>query len=377
MNILFCGDIMPGGVLAYQKEYIDKGVFAYMQKFDLRVGTLEAAIGTNLSYDKIKMQERCNIVYARDEDFFRIKEMGVNVVSLANNHVFDLGEEGLRNTIRLLEENGIQYCGAGMDIDEASKPAVAFIRNKSIAILACCMYGNVYLGHVEQAGKNKPGVNPLDIDRVVANVREAKRKYDYVFVMPHWGKEYQYFPMAECKMMAYKMIDAGADGVIGSHAHNIQPVIKYNSKYIYFGLGNFLFPDYYMQPPRPIWYPDEKVDLHSIKKVIGYPFPIEQPIISVWNGRSRIGMLAEFKFDKDSGWESKYRFSYLSADNVIYFYECFNVNLKRFRMYWMGKVIKSDLYGIFLKYYDSKFNLLRRSLHLFSRLLNINYDVKV
>ena len=167
MNILFCGDIMPGGVLAYQKEYISNEVIAYMQNFDLRIGTLEAAIGTNLSYDGVKMQKRCNIIYARDEDFFRVQEMGINVVSLANNHVFDLGEEGLRNTIALLEENGIQYCGAGMNIEEASKPAILSVENKSIAILACCMYGNKYLGHVELAGRNKSGVNPLDIDKFV------------------------------------------------------------------------------------------------------------------------------------------------------------------------------------------------------------------
>ena len=53
---------MPGGVLAYQKEYISNEVIAYMQNFDLRIGTLEAAIGTNLSYDGVKMQKRCNII---------------------------------------------------------------------------------------------------------------------------------------------------------------------------------------------------------------------------------------------------------------------------------------------------------------------------
>lgn len=368
---------MPGGVLAYQKEYISNEVIAYMQNFDLRIGTLEAAIGTNLSYDGVKMQKRCNIIYARDEDFFRVQEMGINVVSLANNHVFDLGEEGLRNTIALLEENGIQYCGAGMNIEEASKPAILSVENKSIAILACCMYGNKYLGHVELAGRNKSGVNPLDIDKFVMDIKEAKMKYDYVIVMPHWGKEYQYFPLPECKMMAYKMIDAGADCVIGSHSHNIQPVVKYNSKYIYFGLGNFLFPDYYMYPPRPIWYPNENVDLHLLKKVIGYPFPIEQPMLSVWNGRSRIGMIAEFKFEQNNIIESKYRLTYLSVKNVVCFYTCFNSILKKNRMYWMGKVIKCRFYVAFLRCYDSRFNFLRRFVHLFSRLLKINYDVKI
>ena len=88
-GILFCGDIMPGGVLPYQANYISKEVQTYLNSFDLRIGTLEAALGTGLAYDEVKMQGRANIVYARNEDFFRVKEMGFNVVSLANNHIYD------------------------------------------------------------------------------------------------------------------------------------------------------------------------------------------------------------------------------------------------------------------------------------------------
>lgn len=99
MNMFFCGDIMPGGVLPYQDKYITSELLGFMHGFDFRIGTLEAAIGTNLRYDPVKMAGRQNIVYARDEDFFRVKEMGFDVVSLANNHIWDLGEAGLRNTI--------------------------------------------------------------------------------------------------------------------------------------------------------------------------------------------------------------------------------------------------------------------------------------
>ena len=105
MKLLFCGDIMPGGVLSYQREYIKKEVKDYLKTFDLRISTLEAAIGTGISYDQTKMNGRMNIVYARNEDFFRVVDMGFDVVSLANNHVFDLGEEGLRNTIDILRNH--------------------------------------------------------------------------------------------------------------------------------------------------------------------------------------------------------------------------------------------------------------------------------
>lgn len=91
MKLFFCGDIMPGGVLSYQNNYITTELKEYMKDFDFRIGTLEAAIGTNLPYDPVKMAGRQNIIYARDEVFFRVKDMGFDVVSLANNHVWVLG----------------------------------------------------------------------------------------------------------------------------------------------------------------------------------------------------------------------------------------------------------------------------------------------
>ena len=297
MKLFFCGDIMPGGVLPYQDNYITSELLEYLKGFDFRIGTLESAIGTDLPYDPVKTQGRANIVYARNEDFYRVKEMGFDVVSLANNHVWDLGEEGLKNTIRILKENGIQYCGAGMNIEEASCPAVIEKNGMNVAILSYCMYGNKYLGYVELAGENKAGINPLDIDKVVGDIREAKRKYDKVIVMPHWGREYCYEPLPECVTMAKQMIEAGADAVLGSHTHQIQPFLKHKGKPVCFSMGNFLFPDFYMYPPRPIWYPEKNEDLSKIKDVVGYPFPIEEPIRQVWNPISRYGCFVALNLD--------------------------------------------------------------------------------
>ena len=95
---------MPGGCFPYQDSYIDEGLLSYMRSFDLRVGILEAAIDSDYSFDESKTKGRCNIVYARDEDLFRVQELGMNVVSLANNHVYDLGENGLNNTCHKLDD---------------------------------------------------------------------------------------------------------------------------------------------------------------------------------------------------------------------------------------------------------------------------------
>ena len=315
VNIFMCGDIMPGGVLPYQDDYITSELREFMKNFDFRIGTLEAAIGTGLTFDPVKLSGRQNIVYARNEDFFRIKEMGFDVVSLANNHVWDLGEEGLRNTIQLLQQNGIQYCGAGLNAEEASRPAVIEKNGFRVAIFAYCMYGNKYLGYVELAEKNKAGINPLDIDKVIGNIKDARRNYDKVIIMPHWGREYRYDPLPECIRMAKQMIDAGADAVMGSHTHQVQPLIQYKGKPICFSMGNFLFPDFFMQPPRPIWYPESVEQVKGIEDVVGYPYPIEKPIRQVWNKISRNGHVVLMVMNKRKC-SVKLKTVSLSDDNV-------------------------------------------------------------
>lgn len=338
-TILFCGDIMPGGVLPYQEQYISKELLDIIKKPTIRIGTLEAAIGDNFAYDKDKMSGRCNIIYAREQDFYRLTEMGINVVSIANNHVFDLGYDGFLNTIKILNENGIKYCGAGRNIQEAKKPVILNIDHKSIAIYAYCMYGSKYIGLVPIASENTFGVNPLDIDSVIADIKYAKSKFDYVIIMPHWGKEYAMSPLDTCRKMAFKMIDAGADAVVGSHPHIVQPVIKYRGKNIAFSLGNFLFPDFYMTPPRPIWYPTSAKEIKDVKQIVGYPFPIEKPIIQVWNAYSRIGLALEFSIDNDSINVLDRHFVELSTENILHL---FNVN--------KGYKIKLHLYTLVAKY---------------------------
>ena len=346
MRLCFCGDIMPGGVLPYQDTYITCELQEYLDSFDYRIGTLEAAIGTDLPYDTIKMEGRANIVYARNEDFFRVKEMGFDVVSLANNHVMDLGEDGLRNTIRMLHDNGIKYFGAGMDAEEASRPVVIEKEGKRIAIYACCMFGNKWLGYIELANAHKAGVNPLYITDLIEDIRSARKECDYVIVMPHWGREYRYDPLPECVEMAKQMVEAGADAVLGSHPHQIQPTIKYNGKDICFSMGNFLFPDFYMYPPRPIWYPQEMEDVLHIKEVVGYPFPITEPIKQVWNPKSRYGSMIEMEISH-RGLDINVKYVHLSADNVLELSDGDKRML--FQLWKTANMIKSPAFNFFVK----------------------------
>ena len=357
-TLLFCGDIMPGGVLAYQRKYISDEILAFMRSFDLRIGTLEAAIGTDIPYDEVKMRGRCNIIYARNEDFFRIKEMGINVVSLANNHVFDLGYDGFINTLRTLKENNIQYIGAGKDIEEAQKPAIININDKKVAIYAYCMYGTKFIGHVPIAGDNTFGVNPLDIENVVADIKDAKTKFDYVIIMPHWGEEYTMCPLDECRKMALRMVDAGADAVIGSHPHIVQPVIQHKGKTIAFSLGNFLFPDFYMIPPRPIWYPKSMNEVENIQHIVGYPYPIREPMLQVWNPDSRIGLILEFCVKKNKIKLNSKHFVRLTVKNIL---QPFDVNKKyQIKLQIFYLITKYNIFNKIYKLYTNLRKTLRK-----------------
>lgn len=332
MRLFICGDIMPGGVLPYQSVYLTRELTEYMSGFDFRIGTLEAAIGSGFPLDPVKMLGRQNIIYARNEDFFRVKEMGFDVVSLANNHVWDLCKEGLKNTIDVLKKNGIKYCGAGMNAKEASRPAVIEKDGLRVAVFAYCMYDSPWMGYVELATEEKAGINPLRIDKVVKDIREAKKEYDRVIVLPHWGREYQYKPLPECVTMAKEMVKAGADAVLGSHPHQIQPLVHIKGKPVCFSMGNFLFPDFFMYPPRPIWYPKSPEEINGIKEVVGYPFPIHQPIKQVWNSESRYGCAVGLELDARR-MNVSIRYVSLSDNNVESFSDITPMMHHRLRIY--------------------------------------------
>lgn len=377
MNILFCGDIMPGGVLHYQDIFVTEELEKYLCQFDLRVGTFECSVGSNISFDKKKMNraDGKNIVYSKDEDIERVKKLKIDVVTLANNHIYDQGEEGLRNTILQLDKLGVKHCGAGMNLSEAKKPAVVNLDGKSLAFIGCS-FANTFPVVVEAATNNSSGIYQTTIIELEDTIQQCKQQYDFVFVLPHWGREYEYLPIPDYKIWAQRLIDNGADGIIGSHPHQIQPYFKYKGKCIYFSLGNFLFPDIYIQVPRPMFYPETKESVKHIKKIWAYPNEVNEPVLAIWPGRSRIGMLAEIEI-KGNIINNKAKLTCMSADNVLGFYSCFNKYAKTLRMSIFSLFVKSRRYLFYYKLYHSPQNIIRRFIHKISEWLHINYDVKV
>ena len=352
---------MPGGVLPYQENYVRENIISYMKSFDLRIGTLECAIGNNMEYDQSKMDAEKNIIYARDEDFYRVKELGIDVVSLANNHIYDLGEAGLRNTIELLKKSRIGYLGAGLNEREASAPFIIEKNSITIALFACCFIGLKPVW-VTAATPTSAGIWQTDIETICQRIKEAKMQYDYVIVMPHWGIELSYYPPLEYYQYAQRMVDAGADSVLGSHTHTIGPYWKYKNKPICYSMGNFLFPDFCMEEPKPQFYPIDVNQYQGLERRWFYPNGFSSPVVSVWRGRNRIGSMVEMRIGKD-GLVSKAKLSILSKNNVLERYLGLNSMIVSLRM---------RIWSIMYSHFDFRFvdKVLRSRYNLIRRVLN-------
>lgn len=176
-----------------------------------------------------------------------ISELGIDVVTLANNHTMDYGEEGLIDTMNALNSVGVDYVGVGNNLEEALSPAIYEVSGKKVAVLAA----NRVVPRVDwYAGPAKVGqlTTYESTDRYLMIKAEITRLksagVQAVVVLVHFGEnkdttiqDYQY-------NVAHGYADAGADLIIGCHSHALQGAEIYNGKYIFYGIGNFLFENY-------------------------------------------------------------------------------------------------------------------------------------
>ena len=168
-----------------------------------------------------------------------LKEMDVDLVTLANNHILDYGQQGLLDSCDTLNEAGIAYVGGGKDLDEAKKLVTMEAGGRTIGFLGT---SRVYMDGSWAAGAGHPGVfSTYDPSLAIEEIKKAKEQCDYLVVYVHWGIERNTEPESYLRSMGQAYIDAGADLVVGSHPHVLQPVETYKDKTIAYSLGNFVF----------------------------------------------------------------------------------------------------------------------------------------
>jgi poly-gamma-glutamate synthesis protein (capsule biosynthesis protein) len=171
-----------------------------------------------------------------------MRDAGVEVGSLANNHAYDRGPDGVVDSRRNLAEAGIAPVGAGADQDEALEPATFEIKGWRIAVLG---FDEVLDPLDEVAGPDKPGTAAgHDLSLMVHAVKDADEDADIVIVMIHWGVELDTQPRSYQVSEGHRLIDAGADAIFGAHSHRLQPMSVYRGRPIFWSLGNFVWPNF-------------------------------------------------------------------------------------------------------------------------------------
>jgi poly-gamma-glutamate capsule biosynthesis protein CapA/YwtB (metallophosphatase superfamily) len=162
---------------------------------------------------------------------------GIDIVSLANNHIGDAGKKGIVETVAALDRLGIDHVGAGATAKAARAPEVFSVAGVRVAVLG---YDAIAAGYA--AGTRTPGSAQLSVHDPAEDIRAARRAgADVVIVYPHWGVEYRATPTSAQRTWAHRMIDAGADLVIGNHAHWTAALEIYKGRPIWYALGNFVF----------------------------------------------------------------------------------------------------------------------------------------
>lgn len=175
------------------------------------------------------------------------KEMGADVVTLANNHTLDYGVTALQDTFSLLNDLGIDYVGAGNTLSEALKPCIKEVNGKKIAIFGSTRFVPQGFWYVTESN---PGLlttyeSTPYYGYICDAIAKAKKECDYVLIYVHFGEEKQHTVAPYQQTVAHGYLDAGADLVVGTHPHVLQGIEFYKGKPIIYSLGNFLFSNYH------------------------------------------------------------------------------------------------------------------------------------
>lgn len=171
-----------------------------------------------------------------------LNDMGVDVVSLANNHAYDYGETAFLDTMETLENAGITYVGAGRNLQEARRPVYYIINNMKIAIVAATQIEKLDHPDTKGATDSSAGVfRCWNGDDLLETVKEAKENSDFVIVYLHWGNENETPIDWAQEKQAPEVVEAGADLVIGAHPHCLQKIGVIQGVPVMYSLGNFWF----------------------------------------------------------------------------------------------------------------------------------------
>jgi poly-gamma-glutamate capsule biosynthesis protein CapA/YwtB (metallophosphatase superfamily) len=235
VSILFAGDIvlddLPGKAIKQGKDPF-AAFAAILANADIRIGNLECVVATTGSAaDK-------NFTFRAHPRTLSVLKRHFDAVSNANNHSGDFGRAAFSEMLALLDQHKIGHFGGGNNLAQAHAPLIIERKGLRIALLGY----DEFMPRSFEADSNAAGVAWSEDEQVVADIKNARSTHRADLVIPfmHWGWENEPLAGSRQRQLAHRMIDAGADAVIGSHPHVVQDIEQYQGKPIIYSLGNFM-----------------------------------------------------------------------------------------------------------------------------------------
>ena len=239
MNIIIGADIVPteSNVKQFMEErmdsLIDSELMYLLKQANYRIFNLEIPL-TDAGDPIVKQGP--NLI-APTDSVRGYQALGIDLLTLANNHILDQGVKGLESTINALNEAHIAYLGAGGNLNVAKRPYCFDFSDKKVGVYACAEH------EFSIATEETAGANPFDPLWSLDHVEELSKNTDYVIVLYHGGKEHYRYPSPNLQKVCHRFVDKGANLVICQHSHCIGCEEKYKDGTIVYGQGNFLFDD--------------------------------------------------------------------------------------------------------------------------------------
>ncbi len=212
-------------------ELVGEKLYNIMREADFRIFNLEVPLSDVAN----PIKKRGPNLIAPEKTIAGLKVLGINLFTLANNHIMDHGEEAYLATCDVLKTADISYVGSGKTMEEAAKPYIFEFGDKKVGVYACTEH------EFTVVTPQKCGANPFEALDSLDHIAELKKKCDFVITLYHGGKEHYRYPSPYLRRVCQAMSKKGSDLVICQHSHCIGCKEEYKGSTIIYGQGNFLF----------------------------------------------------------------------------------------------------------------------------------------
>lgn len=213
-------------------DYPFELVAPFISSFDLAFCNLECPVSTRGT------STRKLYCFRADTGFFAgVQNAGFDIFSLANNHIADWGLVACLDTRDLIERHGLVAVGVGKSDQEARQPRV--VRKNGLTFAFAAYMGNPLTGIL--GPQYSAGLAKVSCEEIISDIQQVREQVDFIIISMHWGTEYVHIPEKHQVEWAHRLIDAGADLIIGHHPHVLQSFEVYKNRFILYSLGNFVF----------------------------------------------------------------------------------------------------------------------------------------